>query len=147
MSKSQLRWNYITCIEEARLLVFEFQFHICLNYVTLDENKTFPCLSFTISKWSDNCCSFTKSCPALCDSMECSKPVSLSLTISRTLPKFMSIESVMPSNHLILCCPLLLCLPSFPASGSFPMSCLLTSGGQSIAASASVSVLPMNIQG
>ena len=36
---------------------------------------------------------------------------SLSLTISQSLPKFMSIESVMPSNHLILCCPLLL-LPS-----------------------------------
>ena len=33
---------------------------------------------------------------------------SLSLTISWNLPKFMSIESLMPSNHLILCCPLLL---------------------------------------
>ena len=39
------------------------------------------------------------------------------------------------------------CLWSFPASGSFPMSCLFTSGGQSIGASASASVLPMNIQG
>ena len=39
------------------------------------------------------------------------------------------------------------CLQSFPASGSFPMSQLFTSGGQSIAVSASVSVLPMNIQG
>ena len=39
------------------------------------------------------------------------------------------------------------CLQSSPASGSFPMSQLLTSGGQSIGASASVSVLPMNIQG
>ena len=38
-------------------------------------------------------------------------------------------------------------LQSFPASGSFPMSRLLTSGGQSIGASASTSVLPMNIQG
>ena len=39
------------------------------------------------------------------------------------------------------------CLWSFPASGSFPMSWLFTSGGQSIGASASASVLPMNIQG
>ena len=39
------------------------------------------------------------------------------------------------------------CLQFFPASGSFPMSRLFTSGGQSIRASASASVLPMNIQG
>ena len=38
------------------------------------------------------------------------------------------------------------CLQSFPASGSFPMSWLLTSGDQSIGASASASVLPMDIQ-
>ena len=46
---------------------------------------------------------------------------------------------MMPAKHLILCCPLLLCLQSFPASGFFLMSWLLTSGGQSIGASASVS--------
>ena len=73
--------------------------------------------------------------------------VSLSLTISWSLPKFMSIESVIPSSHHILCCLLLFCLQSFPASGSFPMSCLFSSGGQSIGASASASVLSMNIQG
>ena len=70
---------------------------------------------------------------------------SLSLIVSGSLPKFMSIESVMPSNHLILCYTLLLCLQSFPASGSFPMNRLFTSGGQSIGASALV--LPMSIQG
>ena len=63
-----------------------------------------------------------------------------------SLLKLMSIESVMLSNHLILCCPLLLCLQSFPASGSFPMSQLFSSGSQSIGASASASVLPINIQ-
>ena len=68
---------------------------------------------------------------------------SLSLTISGNLLKLMSIESVMPSNHFIVCRPLLL-LQSFPGSGSFPMSQLFTSGGQSIGASASASVLPMN---
>ena len=58
--------------------------------------------------------------------------------------KPMSIESMMLSNHLIFCCLLLLCLQSFPALGSFSMSQLLTSGGQSIGASASA--LLMNIQ-
>ena len=52
----------------------------------------------------------------------------------------------MSSNHLKLCRPLL-CLQSFPASGSFPMSQLFSSGGQSIGVSASISVLPMNTQG
>ena len=58
----------------------------------------------------------------------------------------MSIELVMPFNHLILCPPLLLLLSIFPASGSFPMSQFLASGGQSIRVSASASVFPMNIQ-
>ena len=74
------------------------------------------------------------------------RQASLSLTNSRSLLKFMSIESVMPSNHLILCHPFSSHLQSFPASGSFPMSQFFTSGGQSIGASASASVLPMNIQ-
>ena len=71
---------------------------------------------------------------------------SLSFTVSLSLFKFVSIELVMPSNHLILCHPFLLLLQSFPASGSFPMSWLFTSGGQSTGASASASVLPMNTQ-
>ena len=71
---------------------------------------------------------------------------SLSLTILWSLLKFMSIASVMPSNYLILYCPSF-CLQPFPASESFQMSCLLASGGQSIGASASASVLPMSIQG
>ena len=44
---------------------------------------------------------------------------SLSFTVSQSLLKFVSIESVMLSNHLILCCPLLFCLQSFPASVYF----------------------------
>ena len=72
---------------------------------------------------------------------------SLSSTISCSLLKLMSIESVMPSNHLILCHPFSSCLQSFPAAGSFLMSQFFASGGQSIGASASASVLPVNIQG
>ena len=71
---------------------------------------------------------------------------SLSITISRSLPKFMSITSMMPSNHLILCRSLLLLPSIFPSiRQSFPVSQLTASGGQRIGASASV--LPMNIQG
>ena len=69
---------------------------------------------------------------------------SLSLIISWDLPKFMFIESVMPSKHLILC----LFLPSvFLSSGYFPMSQLFASDDQSIGASDSALVLPMSIQG
>ena len=50
--------------------------------------------------------------------------VSLPFTISQSLLRFMSIESVMPSNHLILCHPLSSCSQSFPASRSFPVSWL-----------------------
>ena len=65
---------------------------------------------------------------------------------SRSLLKLMSIESAMPSSHLILYCPLLLLLQSFPASGSFPVNQFFISGNQSIGVSASASVFPMNIQ-
>ena len=70
----------------------------------------------------------------------------MSITNSQSLLKLMCIESVMPSNHLILCHPLSSHLQSFPASGSFPVSHFFASGGQSIGVSASASVLPMNIQ-
>ena len=57
----------------------------------------------------------TKLCPLLHNPMDCSTPASLSCTISQSLLKLMCIESMMPSNHLILC-RLLLLLPSvFPS--------------------------------
>ena len=69
---------------------------------------------------------------------------SLFFTISLRLLKLMSIESMMRSKHLILCHSLLLLPSIFPASRSFPVNWLFTSGGQSIGASASV--LLVNIQ-
>ena len=62
-------------------------------------------------------------------------------SISLNWLKFMFTESVMLSDHLILCCPFSFCLQSSPASGSFPVSWLFASRGQSIRAS--VSVLPV----
>ena len=71
---------------------------------------------------------------------------SVSFTTSQSLLISMSSELVMPSNHLILCHLLFFCLQSFPASGSFLMSWLFPSCGQSTRTSASQWVLPMNIQ-
>ena len=71
---------------------------------------------------------------------------SLSITNARSSPKSMSIESVMPSNHLILCRPLLLLPPIFPALGSFQMSQLFPSGGQSIGVLALALFLSKNTQ-
>ena len=59
--------------------------------------------------------SVTQLCPTLCDPMNHSSQASLSITNSWSPPKPMSIESVMPSNHLILCCPLLLLPSIFPS--------------------------------
>ena len=59
--------------------------------------------------------SVSQSCLTLCNPMDCAHQASLSITNSRNLLKLMSIESVMPSNHLILCCPLLLLLSIFPS--------------------------------
>ena len=81
----------------------------------------------------------------LCNPMAAAHQAFLSFTICRSLLKLTAIELVMLSNHLILCHPFSSCLQSFPASGPFLMSRLFPSGGQSIGASASASVLPMNI--
>ena len=66
------------------------------------------------------CCSVAKLCPTLCDPWTAASQASLSFTISWSLFKLMSIESVMLSNCLIVCHPLLLFPQSFPASESFP---------------------------
>ena len=91
------------------------------------------------SSVAQSCLSFAIPWTAACQA-------SLSITGSQSLLKLISITSVMPPNHLILCLPFSSHLPSFPASGSFQLSQFFTSGGQSIGASASASVLPMNIQ-
>ena len=71
---------------------------------------------------------------------------SLSITNSWNLLKLMSIESVMSSTTSSSVVPFSSCLQSFPASGSFPMSRFFSSDSQTFGASASASVLPMNIQ-
>ena len=92
------------------------------------------------------CCSVTQSCPTLCDPMDYNTPGFPVLHHLPALLKLMFIESVTPSNNLILCCPLLFLPSIFPSIRAFSMSRLFTSGGQSTVASASASILPMNIQ-
>ena len=74
--------------------------------------------------------------------------VSLPITNSWSLLKLMFIKLVMPSNHLILCCPLLLLPSVFPSIRIFSNKSGkdFTSGGQNIGVSASASVFPVNIQ-
>ena len=84
-------------------------------------------------------CSVSQSCLTLLQ-------VYLSITSSWSLLKLMSTESVIPSNHLILCHPLLLLPSIFPSIKAFPVSQFFVSRGQSIGISASASALPKNIQ-
>ena len=74
------------------------------------------------------------------------RQASLSITSSRSFLRLVSIKSVMPSNHLILCHPLLFMPSIFPSIRPFSNEWFFVSGGQGIGASASASVLPMNIQ-
>ena len=92
-----------------------------------------------------SCCSVTQSVnfQLFATPWTAALQTSLSFTTYWNLLKLMSIELVMPSNHLILCCPLLLLPQSFPASESFAVSQLFPSGGQSNGASVSALVLPV----
>ena len=63
--------------------------------------------------------SVTQSCLTLCDPMDCSTPGLPSITSSWRLLTLMFIKSVMPSNHLILCCPFLPLLSIFPIISVF----------------------------
>ena len=74
------------------------------------------------------------------------RQASLSSATPRSLLRLMSFESMMPSNHLVLCCPLLLLPSIFPNIRVFSEESVFASGGQSIGASASSSVFPMSIQ-
>ena len=91
--------------------------------------------------------SVAQSCPLFANPWIKACQASLSITISWSSLKLTSIDLVMPSSHLILCCLLLLLPQSFPASESFPVSWIFTRRGQSTGVSALASVLPKGSQG
>ena len=94
------------------------------------------------------CCSVTKSCLILCDPMDRSMPgfpvLHHLLELAQT--HVHQVDDVIQTSHTLSSPSISSCLQSFPATGSFPVSWLFASGGQSIAVSASTSVLTMNIQ-
>ena len=95
-----------------------------------------------------SCCSIAQSCPVLCNPMDCSMP---GFPVHHQLPELAQthVHQVSDAIQPILASvvPFSSCLQSFPASGPFPVNQFFTSGGQSIGASASASVLPVDIQG
>ena len=109
--------------------------------IVIPSQSTWFCLNIGIFNWIYQFSSVAQSCLTLCDPMNCSTPGLPVITNPRSSLKFTSIESVMPSSHLILCCPLLLLPQSLPASESFPMSQLFPWSGQSTGVSALASVL------
>ena len=106
----------------------ELFFNSTISFIHLESRHLTHCrLAHRLDVWTADslkgssfflnfrCCSAAQSCPTLCDPMNRTRQASLSITNSRSSLRLMSIESVMPSSHLILCCPLLL-LPPIPPS-------------------------------
>ena len=125
-----------------QVLLFQVTFS---NFFFSPERNFLWIHNFKVSTsiFSCYCCSVTKLCLTLCDPMNCSMsgfPVSLSPRVC----SLMSIESVMPSSHLILCHPLLFLPSVFPSIRIFSKESAFCIQCQSIETSASV--LPMNIQ-
>ena len=110
------------------IILFPYHFHVPSVSFQFSLIQSFSCAWLFVTPWT------------------AARKASLSITNSRSLLKLMSIKLVMPSNHLIPCHPLLLMPSVFPSLRDFLTSQLFTSGGQSIGASDSASVLPMNIQ-
>ena len=111
---------------KASILRYSAFFTVQLSYPYMTTGKTialtqFSCVRLFTTPWTE------------------AHQASLSITNSWSLLKLMSIESVMPSTHLSSVVPFSCCPQSFPRSGAFPMSQFFASGGQSNAASASVS--------
>ena len=132
MTICQLQWLLAPCFQFLILLLF-----FCYYILSFDQD-----LNSTNSMFS----SFTQSCPTLCDPMNHSTP---GLPVHHQLLEFTQThvhwvsDAIQPSHPVI---PFSSCPQSFPASGSFQMSQLFASGGQSIGVSASTSILPMNTQ-
>ena len=91
--------------------------------------------------------SVAQSCLTIWTPWTAASQASLSITNSKSLLWLMSIKSVMPSNHLILCCPLLLLLSMFPSIRVLSNESALHIRWPKFGVSASTSVIPMNTQG
>ena len=105
-------YSLISSVTSPHMFAFLYSFVLFLLQMI---STFYHCSIIWLCCW----CSATQSCLTLGDLMGCSLQASVSFTISRSLPKIMSIASVMPSSHPIHWCPLL-CLPSvFPTIRDF----------------------------
>ena len=117
-------------------------------FLIFKDSKVSTCRSVKLTRQTlTTLSSVIQLCPALCDPMDCSMP---GLPVHHQLTEFTQTHPPMSQwCHPTISssvAPLSSCFHSFPASRSFQMSQLFTSGGQSIVVSASTSVLPMNTQ-
>ena len=124
--KFSYRWICFWILHSNPLLYVLFLWH-CLTFIAI---------IIKVENWWEKIPQFSSvqslSCVRLfATPWTAAHQVSLSTTNSWSVLKLMSIESVMPSSHLILCRPLLLLPLIFPSIRAFPMSQLFTSGGQS----------------
>ena len=101
--------------------MYDLDFNLSKPQVFFFIEKNATCLTMGCIQFS----SVTQLCPTLCDAMDYSMQASLSISNSQSLLKLMSIESVMPSNHLILCHPFLLLPSIFPSIMVFSSESLL----------------------
>ena len=145
-SSTIICWKGCRFFIELPFLCYRSVIYICVNLSTSGLTVSVPFMYLFIL--SCCCCSVTQLCPTLWDPMDCSMP---GFPDRHHLTKFAQthvhwvIDAIQPSISSSVV-PFS-CFLSFPASGFFQWSQFFASGGQSIGASASASVLPMNIQG
>ena len=133
------------CVSQPLFLPFQAKCEFAPSLVMSKQPWRFQ---FSSVQFSFQFSSVAQSCPTLFDPEDCSIP---GFPVNHPTPRAYSNSGSLSqwcrptiSSSVI---PFSSCLQSFPASGSFPVSQFFASGGQSIGASASVWVLPMNIQG
>ena len=128
-----------SCNNKMNLIPPYCSFYHAMHFTCIKHTEPYICIQFSSVQSLSHVRLFATPWIAACQA-------SLSITKSGSSLRFMSIESVMPSSHLFLCCPLLLLSQSLPASKSFPMSQLFAWGGQSTGVSALASFVPKNTQ-
>ena len=122
-------WNSAQCYVAAKM-AGEFAREWMHAYVWLSPFAIQLNLFYYVNQLC--CCSVTQLCLNLCNPMDCSTSGLPVLQYLQSSPKFILTEWVMPPNHPILSCPILLLPSIFPASGSFPIRRISTSGGKAL---------------
>ena len=149
----RVRHNLATNQQQKQHKWLEVLLEFCRKFLIYSKPQTFlflkPTHTYTHTPPHINCCCHVAQlCLTLCNPVDCRTPGRLPCPSPSPRVRFNSSLLSQWCHPTILSSmvPFSSCLQSFPASASFPMSQLFASGGQSLGASASASVLPMNIQ-